>query len=591
MGEGPEGAEISAPAGPQEVPGDTGGGDGQVASGMETPSDVMPTADAANTDAVNTAPRMPDTLSLLWRRAALVEHARRMAPSTWAVIAISAVALVMRLWPLGGGSTDYDEGVYWQSLRAMAAGHPQYSAVFASQPPFFLAGVYPFYLLFGQSLAAARLGIVVYSLVGLAAMYVAGRALAGRWIGVLALALLAADPTYLRASSTLQAEVPALALAIAAVALAILVPRAVGRRRAALAVAAGFALGLGVGAKLFDVVAVVPVALYLLAPVGLVLVDDAGRPRRPERAAVVVSLRAAVPDLLGAGSGLVLALAVVFLPFVGSWPALYDQVVRFHLEAGRVANAGLGANLRLIADSGEMPFLVVAALLAAVALARRAWRVLPPALWALASLVLLARQQPLFGHHLTLLAPALTLTSALAVTALLDLAPAVVWRTRSTAGNSALPDGTPITIAPARVGAVLVGALILFGAVVSFGDTRAAAVPSYHELAIAAAVAQATQPGDLVVSDDQYAAALAGRDVPPSLVDTSDVRIASGYLTAAELETTIQSANVRAVLFVSGRFDRIPGFRQWVRAHYLLVGTFGQDTALYLKLPPAPAVV
>ncbi|HEY7781055.1 MAG TPA: hypothetical protein VIC85_12655, partial [Ktedonobacterales bacterium] len=252
------------------------------------------------------------------------------------------------------------------------------------------------------------------------------------------------------------------------------------------------------------------------------------------------------------------------------------------------ANAGLGANLHMIVNSGEMPFLVVAALLAAIAGARRAWRVLPPALWALAALFLLARQQPLFGHHLALLAPALALTSALAVTALLDLAPLTVFRgsTAEAPGASSL-----VTIAPARLGAVLVGALMLFGAVVGVGDTRAAAVPPYHEMAVAAALAQATQPGDLVVSDDQYAVALAGRDVPPSLVDTSDVRIESGYLTAAQLEATIQSVNVRAVLFESGRFDRVPGFRAWVRAHYLLVGTFGRDTALYLKLPPVPAVV
>src|SRR5205085_235390 len=53
-------------------------------------------------------------------------------------VAVLAVALAVRLPLLAGGQTDYDEGVYWQSLRALAAGHPLFSSVYSSQPPAFL---------------------------------------------------------------------------------------------------------------------------------------------------------------------------------------------------------------------------------------------------------------------------------------------------------------------------------------------------------------------------------------------------------------------------------------------------------------------
>src|SRR5262249_57121318 len=101
----------------------------------------------------------------------------RVPPHLRALVAIGVVALLLRLWPIAGLSTDYDEGVYWQSLRAMAGGAPLYTAVFSSQPPFFLLGLYPFYLLFGQTLTAARLAVALYSLAGIAALYLAARSL------------------------------------------------------------------------------------------------------------------------------------------------------------------------------------------------------------------------------------------------------------------------------------------------------------------------------------------------------------------------------------------------------------------------------
>lgn len=496
------------------------------------------------------------------------------------VMVVCAIALALRLVALNAPSSDYDEGVYWQSLRAMAAGHPLFTSIFSSQPPFFLLSIYPFYKLFGQTLAAGRLAVVVYSLVGIGAIYVAGRAIGGRWCGLAACALLAADPLYLLESRTLQAEVPALAFALLCVAFAASAMRSEGRRRRVLAALSGVALGLGIMVKLFDVVTVIPAALYLAQPIWASFVTD-GHLSRPSNARFTAGIRAALPDLLLLAGGTILACVVVLLPYVGSWDALYDQVVRFHLVAARAVNRGLRYNLALLAKDGyEYPVTLAAITAVALGLWRRAWAIVPPLLWLLASLVLLVRQQPLFDHHRALLAPALALTAALA----LPLAAQAVARLPNASGSRAIHLAPVVTLLLVLVTA----ASLAIGA----AGTYAPAPPfAPNEPQMAAALRAATVPDEVVVTDDQYVAGLADRDVPPQLVDTSLVRIHSGYLTGPQLEGIITSSSPGAILFASGRFQTIPGFQAWVDANYTKVATFGSGQALYLRVPKGPATV
>ena len=84
----------------------------------------------------------------------------------WApIVVLFAIAILMRLYQLGlpFDRDGYDEGVYWQSLRAMSAGSALYRDIFYSQPPGFLLSIYPLYALFGPSLWSARLGIALVS--------------------------------------------------------------------------------------------------------------------------------------------------------------------------------------------------------------------------------------------------------------------------------------------------------------------------------------------------------------------------------------------------------------------------------------------
>ncbi|HZC77723.1 MAG TPA: glycosyltransferase family 39 protein, partial [Ktedonobacterales bacterium] len=366
------------------------------------------------------------------------------------LVGICLLALALRLWPLGGFSTEYDEGVYWQSLRALADGHALFSSIFSSQPPFFLLSLYPLYVLFGQTLAAARLAIVIFSLAGIVAIYFAGAAIGGRWAGLAASLLLALDPLYTTGSITLQAEVPSLTWALAAVALALHAPRASLRRGRLLAAASGVALGLGVLTKLWDVVAVASVALYLAQPLlARLFTADGGKLRAAARAELAAPARDAARLLAYCAGGALAALVVVLLPFAARWPALYAQVVSFHLAAGRSTHEGLLHNLGFIWHNLRVDTLLIlgAAALVLAAL-RRDWRAVPPLLWLAASVALLLTQHPLFEHHLVLLVPPLALFTGVTLGSPVPLArppvaarPALDARTRRALGSALLGVG------------------------------------------------------------------------------------------------------------------------------------------------------
>src|SRR5579872_1916440 len=135
----------------------------------------------------------------------------------WGIIlALVIVAIVMRLYQLGVpfDRDGYDEGVYWQSLRAMSAGFTLYHQIFYSQPPFFLLSTYPFFALFGSTLWSARLGIALVSLLGLPGAYLLGKSLAGRVGVILAVVLILVDPIYLAQSQTIEAEVSSAAFSL-----------------------------------------------------------------------------------------------------------------------------------------------------------------------------------------------------------------------------------------------------------------------------------------------------------------------------------------------------------------------------------------
>ncbi len=435
------------------------------------------------------------------------------------------------------GSRDYDEGVYWQSISAMVRGEPLFRSVFASQPPAFYFALFPFYLV-SHSLTALRLTVLCFALAGIAAVYLAGRLEAGPSAALVAALLLLSSPLYIQEAAIVQADMPAVAMTVVALAIMIAATHRCDRRASVLAALAGLVFATALGLKLFAAVAVVPLLVYLLVP-----------RRQPWR--VIASF----------AGGTVAGIIIILIPAFASPGIAFDDLVSGHLLAGQASRAGIAANLAQLLHLRELPLIALALAGSLIAILRRDARIVAPLGWSIAATIAILTYQPLFPHHLVLLPPALALTTAVGFDRLAS------WR--------------PTRAGIAAVLVLLVGAI---GLAVGLRDAQRSFIPNGHDASLATAIRSATQPGDYVVSDNPFAVALAGRDIPGPLLDTSHQRTAAGLLTVADLDAARDYYRVKFVLTDSGRLQSVPGFSDWLAAHYRLVATIGRNSSLYTAL-------
>ncbi len=458
----------------------------------------------------------------------------------------------------------YDEGVYWQSLRAMSGGQTLYQQIFYSQPPFFLLSIFPIFMLFGKTLAAARLGIVLVSLAGLAGAFLLGKAVSGRVGAIAALLLLVMSPLYLRESQTIQAEAPSTALSLLAVGLIYLWwERPDDAMGICLAVLSALTLALSLLSKLLALPTLVPIGLLMLARCWQILQQP------PE-----TRLRSARSLIVGIIAFIVVSVLLV-LPFAGSFQAFWQDVVTFHTAAGAPFKSSQASNPGLIGHM-LLSLTTLAALYGTgVAFFRRDWRVLPLLAWFLVTVLILWWYVPLFLHHLVILVPPLVGLAAMGIGPVPQL---------PLNRKNVLSRGVVLS---------LVGLLLILAASAQGGRNI---VQYYRTQQLSNATIQqqnkvindlqaATQPDQLIVTDGQFITALADRNTPPSLVDTSSVRISTKYVTYQQLVQVAEQPQVHAVLFYTGRLaHQIPAFRTWVSQHFHLAKSYGGGKELWIKL-------
>src|SRR5205807_5446057 len=308
-----------------------------------------------------------------------------------AIVALFAIAIGMRLYQLGlpFDRDGYDEGVYWQSLRAMGAGHALYRDIFYSQPPFFLLSTFPVYILLGSSLWSARLGIALVSLLGLLGAFLLGKALSGRLGAIAAMLLLIVNPLYLTQSQTIQAEVSSTAFSLLAIGLAYLWwEHPEGTRGFFYAALTGIAITLSILCKLLSASVFVPIALLMLARLWQIWHKQPG-----------TRLIGLLPMLV-AITTCILTLVVFLLPFSGSYQAMLQNAITFHSNAAQIYSYSQQANISTLQNALTSLLTLTAFFGMVAALLRRDWRVVPLIAWFFATLYLLWQQVPLFQHHL-----------------------------------------------------------------------------------------------------------------------------------------------------------------------------------------------
>jgi 4-amino-4-deoxy-L-arabinose transferase-like glycosyltransferase len=464
----------------------------------------------------------------------------RLRVSTWSALAVGIGFLLAEVIMLDARIRDYDEGVFWATIRALARGEPMFSTVFATSPPAFFYSLLPFYLV-GHSLASLRAGVLLLCLIGLAATYFIGRLLAGNLGGLVAVLLAATSSVFWHESTILQADGPSLALSTVAVALSMLAVRTEGRSRDALAAATGLALAFSVGSKFFGVVAAVPIAMVIFG---------ASRGRGRLLATAVL--------------GGVVGLLILLVPVIGSPQAAYKQLIVSHLRAGELAHFGIGRNLGYVFLRHELPLEALGLAGALVALIRRDRTVAMPLAWAVVSMIAILGYEPIFPHHLVLLTPSLALLGAVGVA------------NARAMGRPALAIAAALVVSTAAVGVAV--------------DTREALrtlAPDLHDAEMTAAVRAHGQQHDYWFSDNAYAVSAADRDIPGPVVDTSGQLALAGLLTVDDLERTRVRYDVRWILVDNGRLERFPGFHAWLLAHFHPVQRLGGGAVIYEAGAPA----
>src|SRR5690349_10034886 len=146
------------------------------------------------------------------------------------LVVLLILAVPTRIMNLDAFAGKFDEGIRGAQLMLMAAGYRPFRDIFASQGPLSLDVFYPTYMLFGQTLGAARLAPALFSVVGVGlGAWIAWRS-AGRLAGTVTGLLLLISPIYLKNSRLALVEVPALVPALAAGGAALGYGRAGGRR-------------------------------------------------------------------------------------------------------------------------------------------------------------------------------------------------------------------------------------------------------------------------------------------------------------------------------------------------------------------------
>jgi hypothetical protein len=475
---------------------------------------------------------------------------------TWLDIALCGVLVLTaglaRLPNLDLYTISFPEGIRAAQLQLMAAGYRPCVEIFCNQGPLLFYALYPTYTLFGGTLEAVRSGVVLFSLLGIAATYWVGHLLGGRIAAVLAAALLVLSPTYLKFSRLGLAEVPAEAPAILAVGAAIVFQRT-GRDRWLVAAALLVAFSL----------LLKPVTLAVCVPVGLAVL------LRPERRRRNVGLLM-----------LVTALGIGLPTLVIGFSEILEQVVAFRLRSRIAEGRGIDWNWGRIVEelASDRPGLFAfAAAGGIVLLARLRLAGVPIVAWLPASLLLLLVHTPLHGKHIvTLIPPAALLAGAGAALALPSFRRVAAWW---------LP-GRP-SWAGAGVGLVALGlaAYVAFVPVVLARDADLLVDPdplesdpaAYWYPEVSATLRALTDPHEMIVTDHPYLTFRAGRLVPPPLVESSVTRVLAGSLTPDDAIAEATRYDAQAVLLWADKLTTMRELKSWVDRTYVPVRAYGAD--------------
>jgi hypothetical protein len=426
----------------------------------------------------------------------------------WALTGLAVVAsFLCRLVERHAVRANYDDGVYWQTAMAIGAGKQPYTEVFHAQPPLFPWFIsLPFRLerTFAlDSEVIARLLMTLFAVLLCASAAGVASFLGGPRAGMIAALITAILPIVQDYSYLFGADLPAAALTGAAMWCAV---RGASSTSSGLVwTATGGIVTLALFVKLIAVV-VLPAIVILIATTAL---------QAPSwRARVVRGLKVSLWTLAGVAGTAPLLVILLRPPKVAS-----QQIFQFHVDAANHVHQSITSAVSG-AGAWYWPFLLLAGC-AAIFNLRHSPKDRPTTIavsvFAATGPFFVYLHRPIFGHHMLLFVMPGSVLLAVAANALL---------TRANGRESLL---SYLTILMASFVCATQWAIVNVGQPLQEAKVEAClrTLPRDYE----------------IVSDDQELLARAGLKTPPWLVDTSNVRIKSGYLSDDEIATATENAD------------------------------------------------
>ncbi|MFN8484823.1 MAG: hypothetical protein U0768_17455 [Anaerolineae bacterium] len=490
---------------------------------------------------------------------------------------ILLAGVVYSRW-LSATQWDADEGIQLVQAQLMGRGYRLYSDIWMDQPPGVPLSLLAGFRVFGESVESGRLVVLLYALVGLAALAVLAAGLcvaaerhrlsrkppsdaqsAPRWLspGLAAVAaplLMLLAPNFFWLARSVVRDIPATSMATLAVALAVVYGNTARLRWLFLA---GLVLGWALWLKLTAALYGVPLVAFALPAVW-------GAPNRWR-------------DAIRGVAALAASLVLIWLPFLvffdvrgfvaqalstpvaarDVWPNRAPEYAQWLWEYMTVENLGITA----LAVVGAWALIRRRSYAGAVMLG-----------WLALTAFVLVNQRPLFAKHHFLL-------FLFPLVALAGVGVAGVW---------------DILRGPRRAGAVSVAvaltalALVAVRAPGQASDLGELVDPGPYRSLMEAVewVKTHTAPGDIIAADPPMIAFRSGRTQIPWLAAQSSKRIETGQLTSEEAIATVAKYDPPAIVLWNGRLDRLNGYMAWVKAHYM-PAIREKDRVLYRRFDPS----
>jgi len=519
-----------------------------------------------------------------------------------------------------------DEGAHLMWAKLAVDGYPLYSETQAVQAPLFIESIGLALRLAGPSIQTGRwVTLIAFALLAVALSWLAHRV--GGWpASLMALVLLGISPLVFTYSRFVMAEIPATTLAVASVAFLILYVDKRGRDEATRiegleANNPGFELlrpyfkrGWLIVSGLMLGLSFITKALYpfVVIPVGLLLWIHHTRGQTTGVFARLLSLRkdwqALIVDSLLWGIGVTLPVIAVF--FIYDPSALYDQLVVFR---GDLRAALPGSRLEtwgqfelffmshwgfwLLAFGGIMA--TVFRVIGQSRIARDELSTPPTsrrlaqqtsqadALYYLIWIVWLMAGMALLWWHTPLFPHQfIVLLPSLILLATGMVTNFTVLWSRQRHNGLVFYGGSVILLL------VLLGAAVNVPSMVAANQKTAAIVTGGREQEALQLLDAVSNPDDFLMGDSQLLIFKANRQTPPPLGDVALVAIQAGRQTSAKMIDLTQAYRSPAVVQWSLRLPWLSEYLAWIDANYLARRIWDNDHIIYFgqRIPEGQAI-